>query len=62
MEAKDIKNLKDDELIKAVNFAMEKFLLRSEMIASEGKILDNELHELKTKVQINKINSVIQNI
>ncbi len=60
MEVKDLKISADDGLIKAVNFAMEKFLLQSEMIASEGKILEKEFHDLKNKVQLKKINSVIQ--
>lgn len=50
----------ENELISAVNFAMQKFLLQTETIEAEGKILANQLHNLKTKVQIKKINSIIQ--
>ncbi len=50
----------ENELIGAVNFAMQKFLLQAGTIEAEGKILANQLHNLKTKVQIKKINSIIQ--
>jgi len=50
----------EHELISAVNFAMQKFLLQAGTIAAEGKILENQLYNLKTKVQIKKINSIIQ--
>lgn len=62
MEVKAAKNSDDQKLINTVNFVLQKFLLRSELIASEGKILEKELHALQSAVKIKKINSVIQKI
>jgi len=50
----------ENELMNAVNFAMQKFLLQASTIEAEGKILENQLHDLATKVQIKKINTIIQ--
>ena len=52
--------LSDNELVNAANFALQKFLLRAGVVAQEGKILENELHGLKTRVQLKKINAIIQ--
>ncbi len=50
----------ENELISAVNFVLQKFLLQAGTIEAEGKILENKLHDLKTKVQLKKINTIIQ--
>lgn len=60
MEENQIIKLSDNELVNAANFALQKFLLRAGVIAQEGKILKNELHDLKTRVQLKKINTIIQ--
>lgn len=50
----------EDELISAVNFVLQKFLLQADTIEEESKILEKQLHDLATKVQIKKINTIIQ--
>lgn len=50
----------ENELISAVNFVLQKFLLQADTIEAESKILENQLHDLATKVQIKKINTIIQ--
>jgi len=60
MEANQNVKIPDDQLVSAANFVLQKFLLRTEVINKEGKILENELHDLETKVKLKKINSVIQ--
>jgi hypothetical protein len=62
MEVKAANNLNESDLVKTANFVLQKFLLRSAVIASEGKILEKELHDLQSKVKIKKINSIIQKI
>lgn len=59
MEEK-IGTLPDDNLLNVANFVLQKFLLRAGIVAQEGKILENELHSLKTRVQLKKINAIIQ--
>ncbi len=44
----------ENELINAVNFAMQKFLVQASTVEEEGKILEKQLHDLKTKVQLKK--------
>jgi hypothetical protein len=60
MEEKSDKQISNNELVNAANFALQKFLLRAGVVAQEGKILENELHNLKTRVQLKKINTIIQ--
>lgn len=62
MEVKATNNSSDQALIKTANFVLQKFLLRSELIASEGKILEKELQTMQSNLKIKKINSVIQKI
>lgn len=50
----------ENELIDAVNFAMQKFLVQAGTVEAEGKILEKQLHDLKTKVQLKKIKAIIQ--
>ncbi|GEM_PF-6183525 len=50
----------ENELISAVNFAMQKFLVQASTIEAEGKILEKQLYDLKTKVQLKKIKAIIQ--
>ena len=56
----EIANKPENKLINAVNFAMQKFLLQANIIEKEGEILENQVHDLATKVQIKKINTIIQ--
>ncbi|OGH89708.1 MAG: hypothetical protein A2537_02325 [Candidatus Magasanikbacteria bacterium RIFOXYD2_FULL_36_9] len=56
----EIANKPENKLINAVNFAMQKFLLQANIIEKEGEILENQVHDLATKVKIKKINTIIQ--
>lgn len=56
----EIASKPENKLVNAVNFAMQKFLLQAGTIEKEGKILENQVHDLATKVKIKKINTIIQ--
>jgi len=62
MGENDLKNLDKDSLVNAANFALAKFLIRSELVAKESQVLERKFQDLQTKVRLKKINSVIQNI
>ncbi len=61
MEEESIKKLPENELVRAVNFVLQKFLLEASTVEAEGKILEKQLLDLETKVQIRKMNTIIKN-
>lgn len=60
MEEKNNQNSVNNDLVKAANFVLLKFLSQAGVIQAKGKILEKEFYNLKKRVQMKKINSIIQ--
>lgn len=61
MEEESISKLPENKLVRAVNFVLQKFLVQAGTIEAEGKILEKQLVDLENRVQIKKMNTIIQN-
>lgn len=58
-----LKNLimspEQQKIVEAVNFALQKYLLKMDEVEQEEKILAKEIDDLETKIKLQKITKVI---